>query len=246
MGVQATEGEVNLFDETLEQALARIDRQALAVRQPHAVLDGNGAVPQLVSEDDWKALTADQLYVAFYNLSGQVPEPYEFEGYANKTDQERREMGLPPRVRLLGTGAPFTAQAQLRMVPMYLSRRRAGDVLTSRCTFETLGWVTHFAIGTASRGILLAGEFMTPIPMQPGNGFSFGLKLTPMTALPTDVVRQLEEGHRARLLGCGSGGVGRGVRGDSDPAMQRATETGGDIEADAGVRPRGTLPDRRE
>ena len=82
-----------LPDETQTQALARIERREIAQRHPRGELSielpsGRQFMP--LTGDESTDLKAGQLYIGFYNLSGDVPRPRDFANDKGMFDRDHR------------------------------------------------------------------------------------------------------------------------------------------------------------
>jgi hypothetical protein len=190
-----------LPDETEQTALARVDRRVLAVEAPRAelaVLDGL-TVP--MTDAEFEALVTGQLYIGFYNLSGQLPDrDWDFSGLEGITDEERQQIAryanryrgvrTPNGARLhryLTDGRPLTIATRVAVAPLERRRNRQGNE-SLRCFLKVPAttWLTHFAFGTRAHGVLIGAQFVKPMPMLPGNGLAFGMTLSQVrTALPS-------------------------------------------------------------
>jgi hypothetical protein len=213
-----------LPDETEPQALARVERAEVAVLDGVVVdidLPG-GRTSIAVTHEDAKALKAGQLYIGFYNLSGMLPDREDFEGLTDKSDQERREMGLPPRrpqerlhKYLPDPTKPFMVSNRVALAPIHKETRgrwyaEKTDVLNVRLTWEATAWVTHFAIGTRKDGILFGGQLNQPLAVKPGNGLKFAIKLADVARAsllsgndwPSRVLSAAEAIHAAHTTPC--------------------------------------------
>lgn len=178
-----------LPSETPRDALARVKRRDHSTSALALDIGGQHLrVP--VHADDVTALVGEQLYIAFYNCSGQIPEQEDFEGLQGKTDEEEYAMygrRKRQRTRLLvaqnssSIDEPLTVERRIAVAPIH--RTRAGirydgaELLKVKLTFDQLAWVTHVAIGNEKHGVMMAAAFATPIAMKPGNGLTFSINL---------------------------------------------------------------------
>ena len=190
-----------LPDETEQTALVRVERRELATANPaaHVSLDlpgGKQVVP--LTDSEFNELVTGQLYIGFYNLSGCLPDREEFRGIADLDRNELESMYGPDEAarilsrrkasrqrHMLTDGTPLHVNQRVALVPMHRDERRTrwggekrDDVLRCRYTFKETCWVTHFAIGSRTSGVLVGAQFNQPMPFLPGNGFKFGVSLT--------------------------------------------------------------------
>ena len=185
-----------------------------------------GSAVATMPGDQRSLLTSENLMISFFNMSGQVPIPDEFEPAADWPDEERmRMLGKRPlaelRRKVLTAAAGCHPTVDGRLATGKLKRRRgyydrivgADDVWESVVVMEHTGWVTHFAIGTKEGKLLWAAEFDAPTPFMKGAGFNFGLRLRELVpALPEPEARKaLDQMHQevkvldaAKVLYCAS------------------------------------------
>jgi hypothetical protein len=166
-----------------------------SVTNPRARLDvelAQGRFSLALTDADFDSLVAGQLYIGLYNLSDYVPSPDDFDGldkspgesramYGDHQDSRpgRRAMSSYRGRRLLGDGH---VARRLGSAPLHMRECRGTRVLSGDVTAHSLGWVTHFVIGTHRDGVLMAGQFNAPLAIKPGNGFSFGIKMEQLRA----------------------------------------------------------------
>ncbi len=175
----------DLPDESPSQALARIEKQHAIDRNPRAEIQIDPHTKIKLSDEQFEALMREDLVIAFYNLSNRLPEPYDFDGLADKTDEEcmsmygrTRSSYLRGHLLMDDNTKPLEVSKQLATAPMQRRENRAGiKTINAHLQFQKTGWITHFAIGSRTHGILMGGEFGKPIPTKPGNGFTFGVRL---------------------------------------------------------------------
>jgi hypothetical protein len=144
------------------------------------------AVARLTPEEE-QGLQKDQpLYISFYNMSGTLPEPDDFELAGEWPDEIRRQMGLKPRgerQKLITTIAGHADLINSRLGGGQLRQSHIGPgIMQVDCKMERLGWITHFLISDKDGNKLAAGEFEQYTPTQTGNGFMFGIRLNPQRA----------------------------------------------------------------
>jgi hypothetical protein len=118
--------------------------------------------------------------VAFFNLSGRVPEPEDFEGLSGKSPRERREMGLAEREDLIdGADIQFDPPVYLQQVSAVQRRR----VLNAHAEFRCVAWVTHVAVRRRGRFYVRKIE---AAPVKPGSTIDFGFTEPELATWQTD------------------------------------------------------------
>jgi hypothetical protein len=185
-------------DESADDAQTRLARRPQdGLTVDVSVPGGTVSVP--VTRSDADTLVAGQLYLALYNKSGLMPDVNDFSPRSEWSDQERREMGLPPRrkVPLLeaSNAAPFVSGDRLGLAPLHEFTPSWSFVKTSgnyraRVRLDRAGFITHFVIGTRDR-LLLAAALVTPLPMHAGDTLTLGVKLSDQRQLPGETTKQI-------------------------------------------------------
>lgn len=135
----------------------------------------------MLTQKEYAALLAGQLFIGFFNMSGELPIPEDFEGITDLSDDERKMIGLKPRGararRLLGDGRPV--KKPLAVAPIRVrTRGQTEPVFYSRLKFSETAWVTHFVIVSRRKKVLAAAQLPKPIATKPGNGLSLGFRLS--------------------------------------------------------------------
>lgn len=208
-----------LPSETEEQALARVERRAQALANPHATIElplpsGTQIVP--TTRDEFRALAEDDLYIAFYNMSGRIPDrDWDFSGLDDITIEERQQIARygqryqgvrsPTGARMhhyITDGTPMTVEQRVTCVPLERDRRNR-DVIRARLKWPATAWITHFSIGSR-KSVIVAGQLNKPWAVLPGNALKFGIRIsdlmpreTVQKALETGAIRkQLTDGSR--------------------------------------------------
>lgn len=132
--------------------------------------------------------------VAFFNLSGRVPDPEDFEGLSDKSERERREMGLQPREDLIDglDFIPFEPPkyiCQIEAVPKPPRNR----IWQAKPEFPHAAWLTH--VGVLSFGRLYVKAITPIVPVREGLRLDFGFTDDELPMWKTD---------RGTVLECGS------------------------------------------
>lgn len=110
--------------------------------------------------------------IGFYNLSGRLPNPEDFEGLRGKSPAERLQLGLglaeSDEFDVL-LESPFPIQPLVLKAHAQIERAKNGEfIFAATVTFETLAWVTHLMFDNTA-GIRRVHELPMPLAMRPGN-----------------------------------------------------------------------------
>lgn len=129
--------------------------------------------------------------VGFFNLAGRTPDPEDFEGLSDKTEFERREMGLAPREDLIDGLGEIGFEPPKFVCQVLAERRRR--VYVARAVFPIIAWVTHVAVRIP--GAFYVKALNPHHPVREGSVLEFGFTESELSSWKVD---------RADLLTCGS------------------------------------------